>query len=103
MTEEKKKRIKYDKWFVLVLLVLLWTLATQLIDIATVMPYNLTNISLWARLIASSVGLFGAVWVLRSTLTGAKKQQTRITKLDIALKDQPELRKQIIDILEETT
>lgn len=70
-------------------------------DLAGKVPYDLGNFNLWCRTIACMVAVYGNVWIIRLYLQGTKKQSKRIEKLDEALKEYPELKAQIIEILKE--
>lgn len=68
----KVKRLKYDVWFLVVLAVILWSLATQLFNNATVLGLDLTNIHSWARTIATGLAVYGAFWILQIYLRSLK-------------------------------
>ena len=65
MPEDKKPKRKYDIWFLIILAVIVWSLARQLVDYAFLIPYNLSNISLWARTIATAIAIYGTIWITK--------------------------------------
>ena len=74
---------KYSLWFLIVLTVILWSLATQLLGFAWLIPYNLTNIGLWARFAATGLALYGLVWVFKiyvRSVKDARKQMEEQNK-----------------------
>ena len=96
----KKARVKYDRWFLMVLAIMLWTLTSHLVGLLSLLPYNLANLNLWARTLASGLGIYGTIWVLRMYLTHVRQTARRIDELDEMLKDEPELKRKIIEVLE---
>ena len=101
MTEQKKAKVRYDKWFLIVLMILLFTLATNLVDLSRSLYYDWGNFNRWVRTIACLVAVFGNVWVIKLYLNSTRQKARRIEKLDAVLKDQPEIKAQIIEILKE--
>lgn len=96
--EKQKTKVKYDKWFLIVLVILLYTLMKLMIDLIGVIPYNLTNIGLWLRLAACLIAIYGNVWVFRMYISNTRRQARRNERTEKAIKEHPELKDIINDI-----
>lgn len=67
-----KLKSKYDLWFLIVLTIILWTVATLFVNHVLLLWGNYTNIGLWARTLATGLATFGAVWVIKIYLRSVK-------------------------------
>lgn len=94
----KKVKPKLDKWFLVVLAILLWTLATQLFNLALLVSDNPANFNLWARIIGSGIAIYGAVWVIRIYIGSAIKKARKARKIEEAIEAHPELEELINDL-----
>jgi len=99
--ENKKTKVKYDKWFLVILAVLLWTIVNQLFSLTSWLPGNWANLNLWFKIIASCIATFGVCWVIKIYISNAKRQAARIFRIEQAIKDHPELAGIIKDIIGE--
>ena len=97
--EQRKKQLKYDKWFIMILGIMLWTLTSQLTNLAWLLPGNWLNLTLWSRVIASGLAIYGVVWVFRMYVSNLRRQTRRLRLLEEKLKDQPEIRALVVDVL----
>ena len=75
---------KFDLWFIILLTVVLWSIASQFIGIILVLigaglnePSALTNLGLWMRLIVTGLGVYGTVWVIRIYIRSVKDRTLR--------------------------
>ena len=95
-----KKKVKYDKWFLIVLTILLWSLCRQLFGLIGVIPYDLANYGLWLRLVACGIAIFGVLWVVKMYIMNTKRQARRNERIEKAIRKYPELKGIIKDIEE---
>ncbi len=95
--EKKKTKAKYDRWFLIVLAILLWTLVNQLFALCSWLPGNLASFNLWARIIANCIATFGVLWVIKMYIMNTKRQARRKDKIAEEIEKHPELK----DILKE--
>ncbi len=95
----EKTKVKYDKWFLMVLAILLWTLANQLFSLTSWFPGNWANFNLWGRVLANLIAVFGVVWVLRMYLRNTRRQAKRKDKIAAEIEKHPELEESIKRIM----
>ena len=73
---EKKIKARYDYWFLMVLAVMLYSLTTAMVNYGSLLALNLANITLWARVLANAIAIFGVMWIfviyVRSVRIAAK-------------------------------
>jgi len=67
-----RKRLKLDRWFMVFMALLLWTLSTILFRYAFDLPYNLANPQLWLRMMAIIIAIFGWVWLFKIYVASVK-------------------------------
>lgn len=74
--ESKKhhKRIQYDVVFIIFIAMILWTLITQLKEWVGYIPANITSVTVWARVAASSIAIIGTVFIFKYYLSSIRKQ-----------------------------
>jgi len=99
METKPKKKVRYDLWFLIILVILLWTLAQQLFSFTGLFPEQIANINLWFKIIANCIAIFGVVWVMKMYLINTKKQARRKERMEQAIKKHPELNDIIKDIM----
>ena len=92
-----KKRV--DRWFVIILGIMLYTLASQLWGMGTMIAYNLGNFTFWMKIVGCLIAIYGNIWVIRIYLSSIIKQNRRMALLDEKLKGNPELQGIVRDIL----
>lgn len=75
---------KFDLWFIILLTVVLWSIASQFIGIILVLigaglnePSTLVNMGLWMRLLVTGLGVYGTVWVIRIYIRSVKDRTLR--------------------------
>jgi len=76
----KKVKPKLDKWFLIVLAVILWTLCSQMFNLASALSCNWANFNLWCRVIACGIAIYGDIWVFRIYISSAIKEAKRKEK-----------------------
>lgn len=97
METKPKTKVKYAKWFLIVLAILLYTLVRQLFEIAPWLLLNWACIDLWLRInfslriIANCIALFGVIWVIRMYIKNTKMQARRKERIGKAIEEHPEL------------
>lgn len=96
--KQKKIKPKYDKWFLVVLAILLWTLTGQLFTLASQLPNNWSNLNMWCKVIACTIALYGNIWVIRMYISNIKIQARRKNRIAQAIKEHPELESIINEI-----
>lgn len=101
--EQKRAKPRLDRWFLLVIAMMIWTLIMQVTSLGAQLAVNLADFYLWCRTIASVIALFGIIWVFRIYLSTAVNQARQIKALEEALKDQPEVKEIVINILKGQT
>jgi len=99
METSPKKKVKYDKWFLIILAVLLYTLVNQLFALTSWLPGNWANFSLWLKVIANGIATFGVIWVVRMYIINTRRQFRRNERLEKAVEEHPELKGIIKDIM----
>ena len=97
--EKTKTKVRFDKWFLVVLGIILWTLCSQAVNLALVLPGSWANFNLWCRLIACCIAIYGDVWVFRMYISNTKRQARRNEQIGKAIKEHPELKSIINDIM----
>ena len=95
----EKTKVKYDKWFLIVLAILLWSLVSQLFTLGSWLPGNWANLNLWLRIVANGIAVFGVVWVLRMYLRNTKRQARRKDRIAAEIEKHPELEGVIKEIM----
>lgn len=60
-----RPRLKLDRWFMMFMALLLWSLSTILFRYAFDLPYNLLNPQLWFRMLGIIIAIFGWVWLFK--------------------------------------
>ena len=102
METKPKKKVKYALWFLVVLVVLLWTLLTQLFALCSWLPWNWGNINLWLKILANCIATFGGFWVLGRYIKDTKKQALRRDRIEKAIGRHPEFKDILNDIAGDT-
>jgi len=97
--EKPKTKVKYDRWFLIVLAILLWTLVRQLFGLTDILPGNWANINLWLRVAANLIAIFGVLWVIRMYVRNTKRQTRRNERIAKEVEKRPELKGIINDII----
>ena len=95
----EKTKVKYDKWFLVVLAILLWTLANQMFSLTSWLPGNWANFNLWGKIAANFIAIFGVVWVTRMYVVNTKRQARRKDKIAAEIEKHPELEGIIKEIM----
>jgi len=76
----KKVKPKLDRWFLIVLAIILWTLCSQMFNLTSALAFNWTSFNLWCRVIACGIAIYGDIWVLRIYISGAIREAKRKEK-----------------------
>ena len=97
--QKTKTKVKYDLWFLIVLLILLWSLVRQLFELCGILPYDIANFSLWLKIVANAIATFGVLWVTRMYIMNTKLQARRQDKIAKEIEKHPELESIIKDIM----
>lgn len=103
--EKLKGKVKYDRWFLIILAILLYTLIRQLFEIAPWLLLNWIYIDLWPRvnfslrIVALCIAIFGVIWVVRMYISNTKRQARRNERTQKALEEHPELKGIINDTM----
>lgn len=103
--EKPKRKVKYDKWFLIILAILLYTLISQLFEIAPWLLLNWTGITwqsqlnLSLRVVALCIAIFGVIWVVKMYIINTKMQAGRNERTRKAIEEHPELKDIIKDIV----
>ena len=95
----EKKKVKYDMWFLIVLVILLWALVNQLFALCSWLPGNWADFNLWMRVVANCIAVFGVIWVFRMYISNTKRQARRNERVEKAIEEHPELKDIIKDIM----
>ncbi len=70
-----KPKAKYDRWYMIFWGIILYTVASQLISLVIVLPYNIGNLAVWTRFIATFIALFGCMWMIKTYIRSVKDAQ----------------------------
>ncbi len=97
---KNKLKVKYDRWFLIVLTILTWALCNQLFALTSWLPVNWADISLWLRVVANLIALFGVLWVLKMYIINTRRQARRKEHIAEVIKNHPELADVIKEIME---
>lgn len=95
----KLTRPKTDRWFLIILGIMLYTLISQLWGFGSLLPGNWGNINLWLRILACIIAVYGDIWVIRIYLGSITKQKRQLDKLETELKNHNDVKKIVEDIL----
>lgn len=80
--KKPKAKLKLDKWFVILMAVLLWSLGTILFrDYAFQIPYFLADVSFWLRMVAVVFAIFLWMWLWRIYISEVRGRQEIIRNI----------------------
>jgi hypothetical protein len=78
-----RRKLKLDRWFMVFMALLLWTLSTILFRYAFDLPYNLANYQLWLRMLAIIIAIFGWIWLFKIYVASVRaKSKVTMTCLE---------------------
>ncbi len=85
---------KFDLWFLILLTVVLWSVASQFIALVLVVigaginnASSLLDTALWMRVIVTGLGVYGSVWVIKIYIRNVKDRTLREYKQKQLLSD----------------
>lgn len=70
-----RPRLKLDKWFMVFMALLLWSLGNILFQSAFELPYNLTNPQIWFKMLGIIIAIFGWVWLFKIYVASVREKQ----------------------------
>lgn len=92
-------RQKKDKWFIVLLAIMLYSLVYMFVLNASLLPYNWGNFRLWVNVIALALSVYGDIWVFRIYLSSIVRHNKKIIELEEKLVNHPDIKKAVEDIL----